>query len=74
MCRKMSEVSDSDSFVADLSGNLPNLLVRSLQELVQNPQFVHNFKRRGMNRVATEVAKKVGVFLQHDHVDRHARQ
>jgi hypothetical protein len=53
---------------------LRRLLMRQLQQIVQQPQLVHHFERRGMDRVAAEVAQKVGVLLQHQHVHAGARQ
>ena len=51
-----------------------HLLVRQLEELVQQAELVHHFERRGMDGVAAEVAQEIRVLLQHDHVDAGARQ
>jgi hypothetical protein len=43
---------------------------RELQpKVIEHAQFVHHFERRGMNRVAAEVAQKIGVLLEDQHVD-----
>jgi hypothetical protein len=44
--------------------------MRALQELVEQPEFVHHLEGGGVDRVATEVAQEVPVLLQ-DH-DIHA--
>ncbi len=54
---------------ADLDGNLPHLGVRTRQELVEHAEFGDEIERRGMDRVAAEIAQEVFVLLEHDHVD-----
>ena len=44
MRRKVREIRRGNSVVPDLARQLTHFLVRALQEFVQNPQFVHNFK------------------------------
>jgi hypothetical protein len=60
--------------VAEHALQLKHLLVRQLQEFVEKPQFLHDVERRGMDRVAAEVAQEIGVLLQHHDVDAGARQ
>src|SRR5262245_11949426 len=47
---------------------LPGLLVGPLEQLLQQAQFMHHFQRRGVDRVTTEVAQKVAMFLEHDDI------
>ncbi len=63
-----------NALVADLPGQRLDLLMRQLEEFVEQAEFVHQFKRRGMNGVAAEIAKEIGVLLQHHHLDAGARQ
>ena len=44
------------------------LVVRMLQESLQHAELVEDFHRRGMNGVASEIVKEVGVFLEYLHI------
>jgi hypothetical protein len=70
----MAEIRDGNRLVADLAGQMSNFLVGSFQEFIQNAELVHDFESGRMNRVAAEVAEEVGMLLQHDYIDSHARQ
>ncbi len=48
------------------------LLMRQFQESVDQAEFVHHLKRRGMHGVAAKIPEKIGVFFQH-HVSMPAR-
>ena len=51
-----------------------HLLMRQLEEFVEQAEFVDQLERRGMDGVAAEVAQEVLVLFQHDHVDAGPRQ
>ena len=51
-----------------------DLLVRPLEELVEQAELVHHLERRGMDGVAAEVAEEIRVLLQDDDVDAGTRQ
>ena len=53
---------------------LAHLLVRQLEEFVEQAQLVHHLERRGVDGVAAKVAQEVRVLLQDDDVDAGARQ
>ena len=72
--RQMREVGERELGVADHAPDLSQLLVRPAQELVEQAELVDQLERRGMDRVAAEIAQEVGVLLEHDHVDAGARQ
>ncbi len=59
---------------ADLAAEPFDFLVRQLQKLVEQPELVHQFERRGMNGVAAKVAEEIRVLFQNDNVDAGARQ
>ena len=65
-CEKSARV---DALVADLAGQLAQLLVRALEEIVEDAKLVHHLERRGMDGVAAEVAQEIGVLFQHDDID-----
>ena len=67
--RQMGEVGERHRHVADLHGQLVHLLVRQLQEVLQQPELVHDLERGRMDRVAAEVAQEVGVLLEHEDLD-----
>ena len=74
MRRQMREIGEGHALVADLTRERAHLLMRALQEIVENAELVHDLERRGMNGVAAEIAQKIGVLLQHHDVDAGAGQ
>ena len=52
-----------------LPRSVADLLVRQLQELVEEAELVHHLEGRGVDGVAAEVAQEVGVLLEHDDID-----
>ena len=74
MRRQVAKIDHLNVFGADLRGQRFDLLMRQLQELVDQTEFEHQLERRGMNRVAAEVAKEIGVLLQHHDLNAGARQ
>ena len=71
---QVGEIRQADGIVPDLSRQMAHFLMRTLEKIVENAQFVHDFERRGMNRVAAKIAQKVGMLLQHDNIHSHAGQ
>src|SRR5580693_1686139 len=71
MSGKMSEIPDGDGFVPNLSCQMTHFLMRAFEKVVQQTQFIHDFKSRRMDGVAAEVAKKVGVLFEHHRVHTH---
>ncbi len=67
--REMREIGDLHQFITDLRAELAHLLVRPLEELVDQAELIHELERRGMDGVAAEVAEEVLVLFQHDHID-----
>ena len=47
------------------AGELPHLVVRPFQELFEQAKLAQQLERRGMNRVAAEVAEEVRMLLEH---------
>ena len=70
----MGEVGDREPDVVDLHDQLAHLLVRQLQEVVQDSELVHHLERRRVDCVAAKVTQEVGVLLEHDDRDARARQ
>ena len=68
------EIDELHAFVADLTAQPLDLLVRQLEELLEQPELVHQFERRGMDGVAAKVAQEIRVLLEHDDIDAGARQ
>ncbi len=48
--------------------------VRALEKALQYSKLVENFHGRGMDRVAAEIAKEIGVFLEHQDAASGARE
>ena len=63
------EIGDGEDVVANLAGQRGDRPVRQGEEFFEQAEFVHQAERRGMDRVATEIAQEIRMFLQHDHVD-----
>ena len=72
--RQVREVGDRDLDVPDNAAHAGCLLVRPLQELVQEAQLVQHLERRRVNGVAAEVPEEVSVLLQDHDVDPRPRQ
>ncbi len=72
--RQMAEIGERQFGIAELRGERARFLVRQAQEIRKQPQFVHELERRGMDRVAAEIAQEVRVLLEHDHIDARARE
>ena len=50
--------------------DLGSLLVRKLQQIIEQPEFMHHLECRGMDGVPAEIAETIGMLLEHD--DRHS--
>ena len=74
MRRQMREIGEGHALVADLTRERAHLLMRALEEIVENAELVHDLERGGMNGVAAEIAQKIGVLLQHHDIDAGAGQ
>src|SRR5260370_26461685 len=74
MRRQAREVRKCYRRIAELRAEHARFLMRQLQKVIEDTQFVHHFERRRMNRVAAEVAQKIGVLLEHENVDPGPRE
>jgi hypothetical protein len=72
--RQVGEIGHHDRAAADLALDARELLVRPLQELLEQAQLVHYFERRRVHGIAAKIAQEVGVLLEHDGVDARARE
>ena len=72
--RQVGEVREGVFPVAEERAELGRLLVRQLEELVEQAKLAHHFERRGMDGVAAEIAQEVGVLFEDDDVDARARE
>src|SRR5579864_1095427 len=68
----MREITDGSGFATDLAGKSLDFLMRTLEEVVENAEFMHELERRGMDGVAAKIAKKVRVLFEYENVDAHA--
>src|SRR5258707_1039416 len=72
--RQMRKVSDRDKVLANLAAQLTHFLMRALEKIFEDAQFVHQLERARVNRIAAKVAQKIGMLLKHDDLDARARQ
>ena len=64
---QMAEVGGPKGEVANAAVRRSELLVRQLEEVVQQPQLMHDLERGRMHGVAAKIPKEVPVFLKnHD--------
>jgi hypothetical protein len=68
MRREVRQIGDRDHFVLDLSSDLLKFLMRPLEELLQDSEFVHQLESRRMNRIAAEIAEEIGMLFEHDDI------
>ena len=74
MHRQMREVGERHACRADIAGEMIDLLVRQLEEFIDQAEFVHQLERRGMHDIAAEIAQEVGVLFENGDRDAGARQ
>src|SRR6266487_4048294 len=74
LSRQMRKIGHYYEIVTDLPADLAHLLVRALQEIFEQAEFMHDLESGRMNCVAAKIAEKVSVFFQYHHVDARARQ
>jgi hypothetical protein len=70
----MREIRHQHPLFPELAREARDLLVRQLQELIEQAKLVHDVEGRRVHGVATEVAQEVAVLLQHHGLHAGARQ
>jgi uncharacterized protein with von Willebrand factor type A (vWA) domain len=70
----MGEISELNAHSSDHGSHILHFLVRKLEELVQQAEFVHDFESRRVDGVAAKVAQEIRVLLEHDDIDAGARE
>jgi len=71
---------EGDACLAGFSFRRPEIVVyiaqgfESREELLQQTEFVHEFERGRMDRVAAKVAQEIPVLFQHHDLDPGARE
>src|SRR5213082_3190911 len=61
---QVGEVANPKLRVPDLHGYTRELLMRLLEKLFKDAQFIHQLESGGMHCIAAKIAKKVGVLLE----------
>ena len=64
-----AEIGDPHRGAAEHAVHLLQLLMRQLQEAVDQPEFVHHLQGRGMHGVAAKIAEEIGMLFQHHDID-----
>ena len=59
---------------SELGDEARNLLMRQLQELVQQAEVIQHLHGRRMNGIATEITQEIRMLLEHDGLDTGTRQ
>ncbi len=71
---KMCEIADLDGLLPNCGGQFRHLLMRPLEEFLQQPEFVHQFQSRRMDGVAAKVAEKIRMLFENDDFSAHTGQ
>ena len=66
---EVGEVGDRGGKIVDVDAEVVDFLVRALEEVMKEAEFVHELEGGGVDGVAAEVAEEVGVFFEDDDVD-----
>ena len=70
----MREVRQDDKLVANPAAEFAHFLMRFLKEVIENTEFVHQFERGRMDRIAAKITQEVRMFFEHHNVNPGARQ
>src|SRR2546423_14414394 len=72
--RQMSQVCERDKLLANLAADLANFLLGAFEKLVDQTEFVDDFKRGRMNCIAAKITQEVSVLLEDDYRNSGTRQ
>jgi hypothetical protein len=62
----MREIRHRQPGIANLRVEMASFIMRALQERIENPEFVHYLKRRGVDGVAAEVSQEISMLFEDD--------
>src|ERR1700745_3115975 len=66
---QMGKVRYCHSSIVDYAGDGGELLVRAAQEIFKYSKLIDQFKGGGVNGIASEITKEIGVFFEHLNID-----
>ncbi|MND96221.1 hypothetical protein D3C80_885050 [compost metagenome] len=66
--RQPGKIRDRDTFAADNRIQPRRARMRQAEELVDETQLLHQFKRGGVDGIAAKIAQEIPVFLDHRHI------
>jgi hypothetical protein len=72
--RQVAGVGDGDLAVGDARGERAHLIMRTLQEFVEKPEFTQQLEGRRVDRVPAKIPEEIGVLFQHLHFAPGARE
>lgn len=61
----MAHVGDGDLPIGDTDRQGAHLVVRALEEVLDQPKLTKELERRWMHRVSSKIAKEVRMLLEH---------
>src|SRR5262249_26124286 len=67
-----AKIAETDGCAAEQALHDLQLLMRKLQESVDQAEFVHHLQCRGVHGVTAEIAEEIGMLLQHYCLDARA--
>jgi hypothetical protein len=65
----MRKVGYSYELFPDLPAKLAHFLMRPPEKVIEYTELIHQFERRGVDRIASKVAQKIRMLFQHHHID-----
>src|SRR3546814_16910292 len=71
---QVAEIGDRDRLPRDTRVDDGQFHMIAFEQLTQQPEFVEELERRGMDRVAPEIEEEIGVLFEHDRLDPGARE
>src|SRR5208337_2272978 len=72
--RQMREIRDRNLLFGDPARNLARFVMRELEKLVEESEFVEQLERGRMDRVTAKIAKEIRVLFEQDDIHAGARQ
>jgi hypothetical protein len=70
----MRKVGDGDGKIFNERADFAEFLMRAVEEVFEEAEFVHEFESGGMDGVAAKIAEEVGVFFEDKNFDAGASE
>jgi hypothetical protein len=65
---EMREIGNVNGFIPEMRRDFSHFLMRLAQKIFQQSQLMHELQRRGMNRIAPEIAEEIPMLFQNQNI------